>query len=275
MMDISTQTIGIIGAGNMGSALIGGFLRNHIAPGAIWVGQHGSEKCAALAKQWHVHATTDNVQVATLADILLLAIKPAAIPALLKTLRPALSPQTLIISIAAGITTTQIEHWLEGTSFAIIRAMPNTPALLGEGITGMFANPTVSATQKALGAQLLQTVGKTVWLETESLMDVVTALSGSGPAYFFYVMEALIAGAQQLGLPEEIARELTLQTALGSATMAQQSSQSLAQLRQKVTSPGGTTEQGINALKDGKLSDLLLTALRQATLRAQSLTHSL
>jgi pyrroline-5-carboxylate reductase len=223
-------------------------------------------------EQWGIHATTDNAHVASMADVLILAVKPQSLHAMLTPLISVFNPQkTLLISIAAGITTSHIQQWLAQPALAMIRAMPNTPALYGKGITGLFATSTVSEAQKQTAQSLLDAVGKTVWVASEAAMDVVTALSGSGPAYYFYFMEALIAGATELGLPENIARELTLHTALGSAHMALHSADPLSQLRKNVTSPGGTTEQGINVLKNGKLDTLLLAALRAAASRAQSL----
>jgi pyrroline-5-carboxylate reductase len=203
-----------------------------------------------------------------------LAVKPQSVRFVVASLIPVFDPnKTLLISVAAGITTSQFQRWFGLSDLGMVRAMPNTPALFAQGISGLFATAAVTASQRQMVEALLQTVGETVWIPEESLMDIVTALSGSGPGYFFYFIESLIKGAAELGLPEDIARKLTLQTALGSAYMALHSTDDLGRLREKVTSPGGTTEQGINVLKDGKLGDLLFAALQAAAAHGKSLSE--
>ena len=267
-----TVKIAIIGGGVMGCCLLGGLLKKAFLPENILVADHRPENCLAIQKKWNVETTTDNKHVAALADILILAVKPQSMREVVEQIAPTFNSQkTLLISIAAGITTTQIQQWIQ-TSVSIVRAMPNTPALYGVGITGLFANPHVSSFQREQSNELLLSVGDTVWIADENLMDSVTALSGSGPAYFFYVMECLIKSAHALGLPLDIARKLTYQTALGSAVMALQSNDNIATLRENVTSPGGTTQEGINVLKGGKLEDLLLRTLEAATTRGKSLS---
>ncbi len=265
-----------IGGGNMGSCLVGGLIQQGIPNASIWVVDQNPKTCQQLKETWGI-STTDQLQdIVGLADILVLAVKPQHMRQVVEDIAKYMDlTKTLLISIAAGITTTQIQRWLNATDCSIVRAMPNTPAILGAGITGLYATTQVSHSKLNQADALLKSVGETVWVKDESLMDVVTALSGSGPAYFFYLMEAMIKGATALGLSSEIASKLTLQTALGSAKMALNTSENetVSQLREKVTSPGGTTEQGIKVLKDGKLEDLLAKTLKMATARGKTLSE--
>lgn len=176
----------------------------------------------------------------------------------------------LIISIAAGITLANLETWL-GESTAIVRSMPNTPALVQAGATGLFANPHVNDKQRALAKEVLSSVGLALWVENEDQIDAVTALSGSGPAYFLLVMEAMMAAGEQLGLPEAVAQQLTLQTALGSSQLAITSDVDVAELRRRVTSPGGTTERAILLMQDGNLSSIFAEAIKGAYDRSKEL----
>jgi pyrroline-5-carboxylate reductase len=169
----------------------------------------------------------------------------------------------LIVSIAAGITTSHLQSWLGGDT-AIVRCMPNTPALVGKGASGLFANKFVSDDQKQLAEQIMSAVGLSVWVDTEADIDTVTALSGSGPAYFFLFMEAMQNAAKEMGISNELARQLTYQTALGAAELALNSTDDIAVLRRNVTSPGGTTEQAINKFEDGGLRELVTSALQAA-----------
>lgn len=273
-MNKQVVKIGIIGGGNMGSCLVGGMILQHHAPENILVAEKHREKRTLLENKWSISTTDNNQEVARIADILLLAVKPQSMRTLVEEIAPVINPiKTLVISISAGITTAQIQHWANPASFNIVRAMPNTPALFGCGITGLFAAENISTTLMQQAENLLQTVGETVWIKEESLMDVVTALSGSGPAYFFYFMESLINSAVSLGLPAEVASKLTLNTALGSAVMALNSPDNIEKLREKVTSKGGTTEQGIKVLNDGKIQDLLLKTVTAAALRGKTLSE--
>ena len=204
-------------------------------------------------------------------DVLVLAVKPQVmrkvcteIAADVQARRP------LCVSIAAGITLTHLQHWL-GADIGIVRCMPNTPALVSKGASGLFANTGVSASQRKLAAELMSSVGLAVWLEQESDIDTVTALSGSGPAYFFLFMEAMQAAAIDMGLSAELARALTYQTAAGAAELAQHSAEDTAQLRRNVTSPGGTTERAIESFEKGALRELVQRSLQAARLRSTEL----
>ncbi|MFI4937415.1 MAG: pyrroline-5-carboxylate reductase [Candidatus Berkiellales bacterium] len=266
--------IGIIGGGNMGECLIGGLIHQGHSPQKIWVADQQEEKLSNLHNKWQIFTSVHNQKVASEVDILVLAVKPQSMKMVVEDLRLTFDPQkTLLVSIAAGITTQQIQHWLNNLAIPVIRAMPNTPALYGYGITGLYATSSSTSEQKQQAENLMTALGQTVWIHEESQMDIVTALSGSGPAYFFYFMEALINGAKSLGLPADAASKLTFYTALGSAQMVLNSQEDILSLRQKVTSPGGTTEQGIKALKDGKLPELLLNTLQAATLKGKQLSE--
>jgi pyrroline-5-carboxylate reductase len=272
----SLGNIGIIGGGNMGSCLIGGLIKKGYPKENLFVADHGLEKCQALTEKWGIESTTNNLNLISKIDMLVLAVKPQSLKKVLEDLGADFDANKLIVSVAAGITTLQIQRWLGLPRANVIRAMPNTPALLGYGISGLFAPPTLSALYREQAQALLSSVGETLWVEDETLLDVVTALSGSGPAYFFYFMESLIQGANQLGLTEDAARKLTFHTALGSAQMALNTlntKEDISLLRQQVTSKGGTTEKGINVLKDGKLPTLIAEALKAATARGKSLSQ--
>lgn len=268
--------IGFIGGGNMGSSMVGGLIQKGIPSNTICVVDHSEQACLKIKEKWGVLTSTKVSDIPADLSTLVLAVKPQDMQAVIQQIAPLFqSQQILIISIAAGITTSQIQRWLGKLECPVVRAMPNTPALLGVGISGLFATSSVTETQRQHVQTLMNALGETVWVADENLMDVVTALSGSGPAYFFYVMEGLIKGAMALGLSKEIASKLTLNTALGSAKMAlhEQTDVDIIQLRERVTSPNGTTEQGIKVLKDGKLEDLLAKTLIAATTRGKTLSE--
>lgn len=272
---MSTPIITFIGAGHMGASLIGGLLKNGHPPEKIIAADPHQEKCQALEQRFHIHATTDNLKAISTADVVILAVKPQMARDVLAPLQTALlAKKPLLISVAAGLPTHTLAKWA-GNDLAIVRTMPNTPALIGHGATALFANPLVNEHQRALAESILRAVGITVWLSQESQMDAVTALSGSGPAYFFMIMDALQAAGESAGLPKETARLLTLQTALGAAAMAMESEHPLSTLQQNVTSKGGTTEQAISVLEQAKLRDILKAAFSAAKHRSETLAHEL
>jgi len=272
---MTSSTIAIIGAGHLGSSLIAGLLRNGHPTDRLWASNPHLEKLELLQNQFHIHITTDNKQAAEAADIIIFAVKPMMLPEVVKELAPMIAKRKpLIISVAAGVREKNIAAWL-GNSPAIVRAMPNIPAMIGAGATALFANTQVTSTQHKIAESILRAIGSIVWLPNESLLDVATALSGSGPAYFFLVMEALQQAAEQLGLDPETARLLTLQTGLGATRMAIESDASLTELRQQVTSPGGTTEKALSVLEENNLRGIFKEALIAATLRAKELAEIL
>jgi pyrroline-5-carboxylate reductase len=267
-------TLAFIGAGNMACAIIGGLLKQGYAADKIIATARSTEsqqRAKALGLT-QVHA--DNRAAISAADVVILAVKPQMMRDVIGDFADLVRADQLFISIAAGLETTTLANWLNpsgGFMPALVRCMPNTPALVGLGASGLFANDRVSAAQKQLCDYLFNAVGIGVWVDNENLMDAVTAVSGSGPAYIFLVLEAMQQAAEQLGLHTDIARQLSLQTVLGAATLANQSSDTPAELRRKVTSPGGTTERAINTFEQGQLRELFVSAMRAARDRGAEL----
>ena len=260
-----------IGGGNMASSLIGGLVADGCPPGNLWVTYPNQEKLDYLSRQFSINTTTDNNEAVTKSDVVVLCVKPQVMHAVTASIADAVQDKKpMLISVAAGIRESNLQTWLGG-NIAIVRVMPNTPALIQTGASGLYANTYVSDEQRNLAESILRAVGLALWLDDEAMMDVVTALSGSGPAYFFYVMEAMERAAIDLGLEQKTAQLLTLQTALGAAKMALESQEDVAELRRRVTSPGGTTEQAINTLQSGKLEQLFADALTAAANRSKEL----
>lgn len=263
--------IALLGAGNMGKSLISGLLKNGHPASHLWVADPNAANLESLQKSYQIHITNNNLEAASQADVVILAVKPQVMKSVASDLSELFKSHTpLIISIAAGIRESAIQHWI-GQHMPIVRTMPNTPALIGCGATGMHANHLVTSAQKRLAESIMRAVGITVWLEEEHSLDAVTALSGSGPAYFFHMMEALQMAAEELGLSSEVARLLTLQTAFGAARMALESGKALSELRQQVTSPGGTTEKALSVLDEHHLQELYKKALKAAKLHSEAL----
>ncbi len=272
---MTTQHITIIGAGNMGTALLGGLIKKGYEPKNLWITDPDAKKLAHLQSLYQINTTNKNSESLKTANVVILAVKPQIFQHVISELASSLQVyQPLLLSIAAGITTTSIQQWLT-KPLAIVRAMPNTPALINCGASALYANAAVSSQQRQIAEAILCALGITVWLEDENLMNAVTALSGSGPAYFFLIIEALQDAAQELGLPADIAKLLTLQTAYGATRMALESQEDIIQLRQMVTSPGGTTEAAIQVFEKENLRLLFLKALHAANDRAQKLGETL
>jgi pyrroline-5-carboxylate reductase len=259
-----------IGGGNMSRALIGGLVAAGHPASRIRVAEPVAASREALAAQYGVATFTDSVDAAAGADVVVLAVKPQQLREVALALAPRVSPGQLYLSIAAGITLGHLEAWL-GAVTALVRCMPNTPAQIGCGAAALCANPAVTADQRTLAGRLLEAVGVAVWLEDESLMDAVTALSGSGPAYVFLLLELLEAAGTDLGLPADLARTLALATVEGAARLARASSDDPATLRRQVTSPGGTTERALAAFNDADLAGIVTRALRAARDRGREL----
>jgi pyrroline-5-carboxylate reductase len=269
---MNTQpTVAFIGAGNMARAIIGGLLHNGFAAERIWATGTRREKLEDLRARG-LHTTTDNAQAAGEADILILAVKPQLMKQVCEPLRDTvLQHRPLIVSVAAGIGCDSLDLWLGGDN-AVVRCMPNTPSQVQTGACGLFANHRVSAIQNE---QLLSHVGIALWVEREELMHAVTAVSGSGPAYYFLFMEAMISAGEKLGLSTDVATRLTLQTALGAARMASESDKSPTQLRQAVTSPRGTTEQAILSFQAAQLETRVDDAMQACARRSVELAQLL
>lgn len=267
--------ITFIGGGHMAASLIGGLIADHVPPAQLCASDPESERLSQLAAQFGIRTTTDNAECIADADVVVLAVKPQILHAVCTSLAATLPPGMLIISVAAGVRSQAIARWLGKQQAAVVRAMPNSPALLQSGATGLYASPAVSEQQRDLAESILRATGLTVWLDDEAQLDTVTALSGSGPAYFFRIMEALEQAAVELGLSERKAHLLTLQTALGAAKMAIESSESVSVLRERVTSPGGTTEQGLHVLEEADIDALMKRVLTAAHERAEELARLL
>lgn len=266
-----TTKVTFIGAGNMASSIIKGLLNNGWQANNITASTPDTTKLRSLQQQLGIMITTDNAATVANADVVMLCVKPQIIQQVLSELAPALPKNALLISIAAGITIASLQQWA-GNHMAIVRTMPNTPAMLQTGATGLFANSIVTDAQRQLANTLFSAVGVAKWVDNESLLDAVTALSGSGPAYYFLFMELMAAAGEQLGLDSETAKALTIQTALGAAKMAEQEPD-VALLRRQVTSPNGTTERAIDTLQAGDLSQLLQQAMQAAADRAAELAE--
>jgi pyrroline-5-carboxylate reductase len=268
---MSAQTIGFIGAGNMARSLAGGLLANGWSAQQLLLADPDPDQRRGAEQALGLKTFDDNRAVAAAADVLVLAVKPQVLHTVATDLAATVQrKQPLVVSIAAGIRIADIERWLGG-NLALVRVMPNTAALVGSGASGLCANARVSAAQRDLAESILRAVGVTVWVEDEGLMDVITAVSGSGPAYFFLAMEALEAAAVRHGLDARTARLLTLETAFGAAKMALEGGEEPAQLRRRVTSPGGTTERAVQALEGGGLGRLFDEAVAAAITRAREL----
>ncbi len=260
--------VGFIGGGNMAEALIGGMLKQGFAATDISVTEPDPQRRALLVERYAVQ--TEATAALTMAvDVLVLAVKPQILRAALYALpRPAAT--TCVLSIAAGVRVGDIARWL-GDHAAVVRAMPNTPALVGEGIAGLFALAGVTTRQRQEAEAVLKAVGQVVWVDNEQQIDAVTAISGSGPAYVFYFIEAMETAARDLGLAPATARALSLQTVYGAAALARQDGGEPAVLRARVTSKGGTTERGVAVLEQAQVAAAVVQAARAAAGRAREL----
>jgi pyrroline-5-carboxylate reductase len=269
------QTLGFIGAGNMASSLIGGLVSDGFAPAHIWVSDIDAPKLKDLANRFGIHTTEDNPAVVERSQIIVLAVKPQILQAVATGLAATVQRcKPLVISIAAGVSESALDRWLGGNA-AIVRCMPNTPALVKTGATALHGNERTTKEQRNQAEAIMRSVGLAVWVGREELLDAVTALSGSGPAYFFLFMEAMEMAAVGLGLDQATARLLTQQTALGAARIAIESEDPPADLRRRVTSPGGTTERAVQTFERGELPALVEQAMRAAQERAAELCQQL
>ena len=272
---MSLPTIAFIGGGNMAASILGGLIASGVDPSRLWASDPNPESLTALQALPPINTTANNADAIAAADIVVLAVKPQIMATVAKAIAPLLADtQPLFISIAAGITSASLDQWLGGKQ-AIVRCMPNTPALVQTGATALFANNQVSDLQRQQAQHILEAVGIAMWVEQEAELDIVTAISGSGPAYFFLVMEAMQAAGREMGLSAEVAEKLTLQTALGAAKMATQGGVDAAELRRRVTSPNGTTERALGIFEEGDLRGLFLSALTGAKLRSEELAKEL
>jgi pyrroline-5-carboxylate reductase len=267
---LSGLRVAVLGAGKMGGILLQAFLKNNLlAPEQIVATVQHPERALALSAQFGVEVLTDNLEAAQSADVILIGVKPIQVPALIETIKPALSSDKLVLSFAASVTTKSIEA-ASGIDLAVIRAMPNTPAMLAAGITALCAGRFVSEAQMAIAQRIFQTVGRTVIVD-EKHMDAVTGLSGSGPAFLYIIIEALAEAGVNVGLPRDVATLLAAQTTYGSARMVLETGYHPALLKDAVTTPAGCTVDGILELEEGGLRVTLIKAVKRATQRAREL----
>lgn len=272
---MQTRNIGFIGGGNMATSLLGGLISDGFDASNIWVAEPDAGRREDLSARFGVHTGADNSELVNAVEVLVLAVKPQMLHEVCRDISAAVQGRRpLVVSVAAGIRAADIDRWLDGDN-AVVRTMPNTPALVKSGATALYANNRVDAEQRELAEAIMRAVGLTLWVEEEALMDAVTALSGSGPAYFFLLIEILQQSGQRLGLPEKSAHLLALQTAFGAAKMALESPDDCAELRARVTSPGGTTERAITLLEEGGIRELFDKALHGARDRAAELADQL
>jgi len=270
--------IAFIGGGNMASSLIGGMIAASFEAGQILVSEPNADTRKLLQERFHVQVTDSNPETLDL-DVVILAVKPQQLQSICRQLAPLRKKSghehgPLFISIAAGVRSNDINRWLGGSN-AIVRCMPNTPALLQSGATALYSNDKATDTQKKLAENIMSSVGLAAWVESENELDAVTALSGSGPAYFFLLMEAMQSAGKELGLDEALAKKLTIQTALGAARMADRSNEEIMTLRKQVTSKGGTTESAINCLENSHFQQLVKAAIKEARNRSITLADEL
>ena len=262
---------GFIGGGNMAASLIGGIIHDTVPASNIIVAEPRDERRNELIDLFGVQVTADNNIVCQNADVIVLAVKPQLMSDVVQQLE-GYQDQTLFISIAAGISIESLQAWL-GTHNPVVRVMPNTPALVGYGASALYASASVNNEQKEIAESMLNAVGISTWVNRESDLDIVTALSGSGPAYFMLFIKALVDKAIQAGLSEAVANELAMQTAIGAATLAKLSDDDLTTLIQKVTSPGGTTAKAMEVLNNREVPEIIAEAFDAAQKRSEAMAE--
>jgi len=271
---LASTKIAFIGGGNMASSIIGGLISNGFNPENVMASAPSEDTRQRLQQTYHISTHANNQDAALLANIVILAVKPQILATVATDLIPVLNHRPLIISLAAGITSNMLSQWL-GADKAIVRCMPNTPSQLHTGASGLFANLNVTDQQKVISGQILSAVGIVEWVASDDLIDSVTAVSGSGPAYYFLFMELMEKVAQELGLDQQTARNLTLQTALGAAKMATETGESPAELRHKVTSNKGTTDRAITTFIDQGLEEIIRASMTGCRDRGRELAKEL
>lgn len=271
---MKTTKIGFIGGGNMAASLLKGLVASGHDPNQLWASDINAETLSVLSSSLGINVSHNNSAVIQAVDVVVLAVKPQVLQVVAQEICPCLHPQQLVVSIAAGITTASLSKWLCPDA-PIVRCMPNTPALVLTGATALFANNHVTDAQRDLAETIMRAVGIALWVDDENQLDAVTAVSGSGPAYFFLLMEAMEQAAVDMGLNPEVARLLIQQTALGSAKIALESPESPALLRKRVTSPGGTTQQAIEIFESGGFAALVNDALQAAKNRSIEMSRQM
>jgi pyrroline-5-carboxylate reductase len=274
MSPLQGSTLGVIGAGVMAEAIIAGVLaRNLVAPGSVVASHPRADRRHALGEKYGIQVTADNAEAARRGEVVVLGIKPQVMPGVLTEIRQSLAPEKLVISIIAGATTQTLRKGLDHA--ALVRVMPNTPAQIGEGVNIWYATPETTEAHRAQARALLGALGHELQVADERFVAMATAVSGTGPTYVFLVMEALIDSAVHLGFPRHLAHDLVLETIKGSVAFAERTQKHPAQLRDMVTSPGGTSAAALHELERGRLRTVLADAVWAAYRRTMSLSDSL
>ena len=270
-------SVAFIGAGNMAGAIIRGLLAQGFDPSRLIATTQSAESAERIRSQLGINVAASNAEACRHAEVIVLAVKPQSMRAVCAEIRAELQAGCLVISVAAGLRLETLQAWLETDTkpqIALVRSMPNTPSAIGRGATGLFYSSAVNADQRAVAETILSAVGVTCTVDDEALLDVVTALSGSGPAYFFYFIELMQQTAEAMGLDTQSAETLALQTALGAAELAHEH-KNVPRLRAQVTSPKGTTEQALKVFQSQGLPDLVKNAMQACAERAQQLAYEL
>lgn len=274
-MSTLNTTLGFIGAGNMARSIIMGLIKCGVSPHLITASNPSGRCLDGLAKEYNIQTTRDNEIAASHSDVLILAVKPHIIPDVLQTLKSKINPSRhLVISIASGICLKDLSESLPQTT-PVVRAMPNTPAQVGYGLTCCIANKTVTSKQRDLTQQLFEAVGTALWLKDDEALNKAAAIAGCGPAYFFYMMESLLAVAEEWGFESEVGKILTANTALGAAQLYTQAHEKPSDLRRAVTSPGGMTAAAIECFDNHQMKTTIITAIKAAYERAIALSKKL
>ncbi len=273
--NMKNSNIAFIGGGNMARSIIYGLVADKFPPTQIHVSDPKLSNSQEFKEVQHIQRFTDNISAIRDCDIIILAVKPQKMKDVAKQIAPNLQTDNLLISIAAGIRIIDLTYWLTKDTVAIVRAMPNMPASIQASATTSYANKYVSSDQHDMAESIFRSIGQSLWIDDEGKMDSITALSGSGPAYFFLVIEAMEKAAIELGIEPELAHLLCVQTAFGSAKIALESNKTAETLRKSVTSPGGTTESALHELNNSDLHGLFKNALISATLRSHELSIQL
>lgn len=268
------QKIAFVGAGNMASAIIDGLIQSGMSTDRIYASARTQARLDTIESQYAINTGT-NQDICQNAEVIVLAVKPQVLKQVCEEIAPHISENALVLSVAAGIRSESIARWLNKPQLAIVRCMPNTPSAIGVGAAGLFASPHVSLEQKDLAENVMKAVGIAVYVESEKDIDSVTAVSGSGPAYFFLFIEAIIEAGTTLGLDKETASKLAIQTAKGAAELAEKSADDVTTLRQKVSSPRGTTEQAILSFQNDNLNAIVNRAMQACATRATTLADEL
>ena len=269
---MNNQKIGFIGAGNMARSLIGGLISSGVKNAHLFAADPNEDTRNALTSDFSIQTYAENQELVDNCDVIVFSVKPQALKTVATSIKA--KESALYLTIAAGIPSESLNNWLDSDK-AIVRAMPNTPSLVLSGASGLYANTHVSEEQKEIAESILRAVGLTVWVNDEDQLDAVTALSGSGPAYFFMVMEAMEKAGEELGLPADTARLLAIQTGFGATKLALEVDDDPEDLRKKVTSPGGTTEQAIKTFEELGLVEMFSKAMKAARDRAKELAKEL